>query len=102
MCNPDQNILMGNPLLVLTELLPLYLLLVKKIYVHLKQKWYVIKKLFHKSKRYVINTELHILYFFIIYYTLVYFVQEYIYNLTHAIQGVYVVGSPVTAQLMIP
>ena len=34
MCNPDQNILMGNPLFnFVTELSPLYLLLIQK-YVH--------------------------------------------------------------------
>ena len=50
MCNPDQNILMGNPLFVF-KLSPLYLLAIKNIML---------------KKKNVINTELHIYIFFCI------------------------------------
>ena len=40
---------------------------------------------FHKNKRYSINTELHISYFFFLFIAIVYFEQEYIKQLTYSL-----------------
>ena len=49
-----------------------------KKYVHKNKMNYNKKYYFHKNKRYVINTELHIHCFLFIFIALVYFAQEYI------------------------
>ena len=64
---------MGNPLFVFVmQLSPFYLLLIKDIMFIKKERKnpiYNNKSYYHKTKRYVINTDLHMLFFIPIYCT---------------------------------